>query len=952
MRELPRIFEPPVPLEFDITGWDDLSNKLTLRQLFDRINPQKNACTILAGAGISLDPPSNLPTGYQFTRTLLQNIVINEELQSILQLMNPTREGMRSPGDFLRFEELVESLQKNIDPDLTILKSYEVCNTPNRNHVVLAHLITKGWSVFTTNIDSLIEYGILFLGISQNQIFPVITKEEYEHPIPEINYPVYKLHGSLVNLRTREKCFQSLQVTLSQITKAEGSELQLDYWKKIVLEQHLKDNLLIVIGYSGLDDFDIVPTLGNIISKEPVLWITHDENTSVENAKIFVYGEVEYSQKNRKYFSDRVEKQLERLFSPRGSLSSNIYRIFVHTGQFLKWILEFFHLNHVELPDHPQYQENPINLLEQNISFLKIDKTFSTYFTAEIYHNYNNPSKALRYYQKAMKLTENPQYKAIALKNIGTILYNQGKIEDALTSLQQSLDYTNHLKNFSGKSLVLANIANIYHNQGRIQEALELNHKAKEIAEKLEDQESRVSILKDLGVLYTEQGNYEKAHEMMEKALNLSKELGDLRTKTWILIQMGVTNWKKGDFDKADDYYREANKINEKTGYLKARSFLLENKGLLSYEEGNLERAFDDYKEALEINNLNQDNLANISLYINLGNVYYSAGIPSEAMKCYQEAMEISNKSQVQNVEKRAAFLGGMSTILAGKGLINKLSDYLPELLEIADQILDVNVKAKTFNSIGKILHHLKQTDKALDYLYRAMSIAEDLNNITLKGQSLILIGDVLSDNPNNVQEAYNKYSKALKLAEESDDEYLKTEALCQMALYNYKLKKYQEVFNIVHFDIQDDSCDTSRIHRSKLAYIMFIAGKSMFKAGHIQAGLMSMLGSLKTYYETMDPSREKVICQIDAGVCCHSLREVSEDWKTQADEYFQEALENCHQLEDPLSRITLLEYMGNSLQEIGDIPKAIQYYQEAYNLALDHKIQDKIDLLEEKIKS
>ena len=76
----------------------------------------------LAGAGISMDAPTNMPSAIQMVRDLLTLIVPEEEIKKILSI------------DSLRFELVVELIQKVIDMDLKFLDYMEEVKTPNLIH--------------------------------------------------------------------------------------------------------------------------------------------------------------------------------------------------------------------------------------------------------------------------------------------------------------------------------------------------------------------------------------------------------------------------------------------------------------------------------------------------------------------------------------------------------------------------------------------------------------------------------------------------------------------------------------------------------------------------------------------------------------------------------------------------------------------------------------------------
>lgn len=97
----------------------------------------------LAGSGISIDAPSNLPTGYQFTRSLLHDILPPNFVDVILPFTDPGRQEKKAEGHFLRFEQLIGFLQESVDPELHVLDCFADSTQPNFNHFSLLHSLKK-----------------------------------------------------------------------------------------------------------------------------------------------------------------------------------------------------------------------------------------------------------------------------------------------------------------------------------------------------------------------------------------------------------------------------------------------------------------------------------------------------------------------------------------------------------------------------------------------------------------------------------------------------------------------------------------------------------------------------------------------------------------------------------------------------------------------------------------
>lgn len=156
-----------------------------------------------------------------------------------------------------------------MDKDLKCIKYYSLCDKPNIIHYFLATMINRGHFVITTNFDCLIEYALINLEVPITDILPIITKEDYkryDNPYKIIDNgmkAIYKIHGSYKNVITQESTKNSLMATISSLGKGrKGMSLfQFEPEKIPLLEKILTKRSLVVLGYSGSDDFDVIPTL-------------------------------------------------------------------------------------------------------------------------------------------------------------------------------------------------------------------------------------------------------------------------------------------------------------------------------------------------------------------------------------------------------------------------------------------------------------------------------------------------------------------------------------------------------------------------------------------------------------------------------------------------------------------------------------------------------------------
>jgi hypothetical protein len=152
----------------------------------------------------------------------------------------------------------------------------------------------KGQFVMTTNFDNLIEYALLQLGVPKNKIIPVITKKDfikYSDPNKLVQkgfYPIYKIHGSAKNIITEKSTQKSLKTTIKAISRGKVGEsiFQLEPYKHLVFENISRGRKLIIMGYSGSDDFDIMPAIQLLRDIKSIMWIDHTDSKELKIVKI------------------------------------------------------------------------------------------------------------------------------------------------------------------------------------------------------------------------------------------------------------------------------------------------------------------------------------------------------------------------------------------------------------------------------------------------------------------------------------------------------------------------------------------------------------------------------------------------------------------------------------------------------------------------------------------
>jgi len=129
----------------------------------------------------------------------------------------------------------------------------------------------------TTNFDVLLELAVLQ---TEGSVRQLISREQFAAKEPDL-CAVAKLHGSFWRWDGTE--WQDNRETLcTSIESVGGQFVQYSYNspQKVFLNQVLSNRPLLVIGYSGTDDFDISSLVLRPTNRRLIVWVQHDESVT------------------------------------------------------------------------------------------------------------------------------------------------------------------------------------------------------------------------------------------------------------------------------------------------------------------------------------------------------------------------------------------------------------------------------------------------------------------------------------------------------------------------------------------------------------------------------------------------------------------------------------------------------------------------------------------------
>lgn len=592
---------------------------------------------ILAGSGISV--PSGLPSGWEFNTKLAaflsSSSADEEELRSMLIT------GYGSSNHVVRFEQVMYVLRERIDPNLTILSSFDR-GSPTMLHAFLAEALKQNAFVFTTNFDSLIEGAFQQQGssyASPGRLLQVYLEDETEEKDSQscksferylhrgLPHPaLLKLHGTLQDIHVQSEPLNpsgqsSIGATLDRIG-ARGGAMRLEPHKHATLEAALKGRVLCVIGYSGSDDFDVIPSLVEALaSAAGLLWLRHEDHP------------LEVLDMN---MGEGLELLPERISSSALPVSSFIVRGL--TDEAINKLFGFSSTNHTRTALPPLE-----SVLRSLAPYKALQNHYKKIVAGRIAEEALRLDIALVRYNEASELSRRRDSSAYAytLFRRGHIQRIIGDDTNALLCLNRALKIFRRLNDRANTALVLNALGNVFLVRGELNRAEAKYGAALVESANLGHRRFEATVLNNIGLIWKKRGEFTRAIEYYDRALAID---GDIRDRAGMVRELGNkvnALILLGKYNEAITFCDETAANQRLLGRLDLLAVSLTSRGIALRHLGRADEAAQAAEEALQIERAlgRKEGIAQcISL---LGGIAASRRNWREAIEHYKEAVSI-----------------------------------------------------------------------------------------------------------------------------------------------------------------------------------------------------------------------------------------------------------------------------------------------------------------------
>ncbi|MFX1366258.1 MAG: tetratricopeptide repeat protein [Promethearchaeota archaeon] len=699
--------------------------------------------TYLVGAGISMDPPSSIPSAREIVRAMLELCAPMEEIDNLLSLRT------------LRYEMMIEKIKNNVDKNLHFLDYLELIDRPNYIHYYLANAVAKRQDyVVTTNFDFMIERALqnIITPEKQKDILPVITRDDFDtkyrpHDLyTEGKFPIYKIHGSKRDIITAKDTKDSLITTMAALGK--DREVQetfaLETYKKQAVYNLMKDQTLIVMGYSGSDDFDIGPTLKTITYLDELIWIEHSQDEKILKINKNLSGKS----------LDSFSHSEQLLIEIATKADFDVFLIRINTSKFVKEILWQNLLSEISIPifDSLKIKEIPDfkDWVQKEFKDVSLSEVKKYMISCSIYNElslsnecYSNAEKGLN----LAKLAKDNDSQTFFLNYLGSRNLKKGNLEKAENYFKESLKLSEKLENPLKKAIALSNLGHLIMKKNELRlnfnskEAREITLEALQLFDKEKDSIGKLACLNNLAEVYLWEGSFIEAMQDLMNALTLVMDIGNLEIKAtisnnvgWITSRVLLEDSLKVSMEKINDALNIRDQMGDKNGLANC----LRNMGDLNFNFYNYNQALEYYIKELEVRTSLGEVKEKAAALISIGWVYYRMGNLNEALKSFQKALEINRKlNDKLHIAYNASALGYISYL---QGELNTSIDFFRESQQIYS---DLKIEAK-LKEIQLYLDFLElrtsevQKDTLINLLPPAIKDLEDI-----KEQQKVLETDV-----------------------------------------------------------------------------------------------------------------------------------------------------------------------------------------------------------------
>jgi len=396
--------------------------------------------------------------------------------------------------------------------------------------------------------------------------------------------------------------------------------------------------------------------------------------------------------------------------------------------------------------------------LSDQLHFQK-GKSESLWLTGVSYVRKDN-EKAFEYYQKALEIANEINYKVGVIKclnAIGNIYGYKGENAKAIEYCQKAFKQAEELNNKLEMAKCLRNISQFNSQLGNYEDALEGYKKALIYLKELDEKYLIAGCLHNMGTIYSAQGNNPLALEHYQYALEIATELNEKQGEFAGYASIGNIYFTQSDYEKALEYAKKSLKIAEETNEKQLIATANRSIGGIYKRTNNL-LALEYFQKALKLSEeLNQIPFT-IETLIYVGEFYFQKQDYENAKKYFNDAL-----SKSEEIGKKRSVCDAMSSL----GQISLKQKRYADALTYAQKSLAIANELKLLKdqrSIHDLLARIYATTNNYKKAFEHQVLFKELNDSVFNEGNVKRIAEL------EYRYKYEKEKQALELQQQQKD--------------------------------------------------------------------------------------------------------------------------------------------------------------------------------------
>jgi CHAT domain-containing protein/Tfp pilus assembly protein PilF len=551
----------------------------------------------------------------------------------------------------------------------------------------------------------------------------------------------------------------------------------------------------------------------------------------------------------------------------------------------------------------------------------------------------------------------------------GRTLDRLGTAHQALLENNKAVEYLNRalqIVSASGdkplEAATLNTIGSLTNGFGENQQAIEYHTRALQIFQKAKNAVGVMATLKYLGNAYIGLKDYVKANQYYQESLALSRKAGNKDSEAYALYLLGTALDAQNDKPKALEQYNQSltlwRKINNTTGIAMALSKI----GQAQASNGAVDEAIKNLSEASELFQSKKIRYQEASTYTNLAGLYFKSGKIAEAIEVYKKSLAFYQGIKFRPLE--IIMTGTLAIFYQNLPDLNEAIKYAEAALAIEETVPErwseastklykeamKNSKAMTLQTLGQIYFNSGDTERALKYNYQVLSVFEKKDDPESKRRALASLQAIAQTHQYRYEwdKAIENYNRALQIATELKDRGFTVLILNSIGIIYSNTGDKKKALESYTKALEELRLIPDRGDQEKVleASILNNIGRSHLYLGDPKGALEYHGQALAILQEIKDVTfidhQATAYMPISSARAYLGESESAIKLLDKALELYRQAPQRVKDLaRNRTTEASILNNLGLRHKDTGDFRKAMEYYNQALQLALDTKRED-----------